>query len=250
MNHELLCQYLDWDSAFFGHRIARARVSRLCPETVLSILSWCREQAIDCLYFLAEVDDPVTIRLAEDYGFRLVDIRITLEKQLDDSSAPSIEPFSGVLRSCRPEDVPVLQEIARVSHRDTRFYSDPNFLRSRCDALYELWIARSCQGYADAVFVLEMGNQPVGYITCHRQSSGEGQIGLFGVHPEWRGQGLGKRLIHHALRWFVQEGAWRVTVVTQGRNVAAQRVYQRCGFLTRKVQLWYHRWFLQERRGE
>jgi hypothetical protein len=35
-----------------------------------------------------------------------------------------------------------------------------------------------------------------------------------------------------------------VNVVTQGRNSKAQRLYERCGFLTRSVQLWYHRWFM------
>jgi hypothetical protein len=32
-------------------------------------------------------------------------------------------------------------------------------------------------------------------------------------------------------------------VVTQGHNVAAQRVYQREGFLTKTVSLVYHQWF-------
>ena len=32
-------------------------------------------------------------------------------------------------------------------------------------------------------------------------------------------------------------------VVTQGRNIAGQRLYQRCGFLTRSVELWYHKWY-------
>jgi hypothetical protein len=34
-----------------------------------------------------------------------------------------------------------------------------------------------------------------------------------------------------------------VKTVTQGRNIPAQRTYQRCGFQTAAVQLWYHRWF-------
>jgi len=35
-------------------------------------------------------------------------------------------------------------------------------------------------------------------------------------------------------------------VVTQGRNLAAQRLYQRNGFVTASLQLWYHRWFPRE----
>jgi hypothetical protein len=34
-----------------------------------------------------------------------------------------------------------------------------------------------------------------------------------------------------------------VQVITQGRNYAAQRLYQRAGFVTRKTELWYHKWF-------
>jgi ribosomal protein S18 acetylase RimI-like enzyme len=37
-------------------------------------------------------------------------------------------------------------------------------------------------------------------------------------------------------------GVQRVSVVTQGRNVAAQKLYQSCGFTTCSVQLWYHWW--------
>jgi hypothetical protein len=33
------------------------------------------------------------------------------------------------------------------------------------------------------------------------------------------------------------------TVVTQGRNVAAQRTYQGAGYRTSRTSLWFHRWF-------
>jgi hypothetical protein len=32
--------------------------------------------------------------------------------------------------------------------------------------------------------------------------------------------------------------------VTQGKNIAAQRLYQKNGFLIRDLQLWYHKWYL------
>ena len=43
------------------------------------------------------------------------------------------------------------------------------------------------------------------------------------------------------------QGAQAVTVVTQGRNRAAQRLYQQCGFLSRDLQLWYHKWYPRSR---
>jgi RimJ/RimL family protein N-acetyltransferase len=46
-----------------------------------------------------------------------------------------------------------------------------------------------------------------------------------------------------ALQWFADQGMDSMEVVTQGRNVAAQRLYQKCGFATKEVQLWYHHWF-------
>jgi len=35
--------------------------------------------------------------------------------------------------------------------------------------------------------------------------------------------------------------------VTQGSNIAAQRLYQRSGFLPKSVQLWYHFWPREQR---
>jgi dTDP-4-amino-4,6-dideoxy-D-galactose acyltransferase len=46
-----------------------------------------------------------------------------------------------------------------------------------------------------------------------------------------------------AIIWFAKQGAEKIGVVTQGRNVSAQRFYQRCGFVTRSVGFWFHRWY-------
>jgi dTDP-4-amino-4,6-dideoxy-D-galactose acyltransferase len=241
-----LCEYLPWDSEFFGLRIGRVNANRLTPATAAAISEWCETNSIDCLYFLADSADPESVRLAEHHGFRLVDIRVTFEKQLgrevvEEKGGAAVE---GMIRPSRPEDIPALRAIAGVSHHDTRFYFDPNFPPARRDALYETWIEKSCNGYADAVLVAEFDNTAVGYITCKLlgEGGGEGQIGLVGVAPEHQGKGLGSSLVEASLRWFAEHGIERVTVVTQGRNTAAQRLYQRCGFVTQSVQLWYHLW--------
>jgi dTDP-4-amino-4,6-dideoxy-D-galactose acyltransferase len=240
------CQFLSWDTDFFGQRIARVTGHRLTLQQVQGILAWCSVHAIECLYFLADSDDPETIRVAEDHGFRMVDLRVTLECDIRDRSpelgGSRLEAALRV-RPARPADVPVLQKIAQESHWGTRFYSDPSFSTESCRALYATWVKRSCEGYADAVLVAELKDRPVGYISCHLpKADAQGHIGLFAVRREAHGRGVGQTLLDHALDWFTEHGAESVSVVTQGRNIAAQRLYQRCGFFTSCVQLWYHNW--------
>jgi GNAT superfamily N-acetyltransferase len=91
--------------------------------------------------------------------------------------------------------------------------------------------------------VAELDGVPVGYISCHLNESRACRIGLVGVSAQARGQDVGKTLVFSALDWFLTQGAQEVLVVTQGRNYAAQRLYQCCGFLTQTVQLWYHKWY-------
>lgn len=243
MEENASCQYLDWDSEFFGLRIGRIKVNRLTPETVESVMKWCHSQDIDCLYFLADTEDPNTVRLAENHQFHMLDVRIIFEKRLD--VLPEIEKETGEaeIRFSKSEDIPALKAIARASHHDSRFYYDSNFPRSLCDALYETWIEKSCQGWADGVLVADFQGQPVGYLSCHLDRDREGRIGLFAVSAEVQGKGVSENLIYRSLHWFAEQSMNDVSVVTQGRNIKAQRLYQRCGFLTRSIRLWYHRWF-------
>jgi dTDP-4-amino-4,6-dideoxy-D-galactose acyltransferase len=241
------CEMLEWDTTFFGFRIARVRGDVLTQERVQQIDTWCRQAGVRCLYFLSRADDANTTRLAEDNGFRLVDFRMTFGYRAPGAirGNKTQASYTAAVRRARPEDAHSLQGIARESYSDTRFYFDTNFPRHLCDLLYETWIERSCEGYADAVLVAELAGVPIGHISCHLDEvSRAGSIGLVGVSSQARGRGVGQTLVFSALEWFLTQGAREVLVVTQGRNCAAQRLYQRCGFLTRTVKLWYHKWYI------
>jgi dTDP-4-amino-4,6-dideoxy-D-galactose acyltransferase len=236
---EPLCTYLDWDSDFFGLRIARANRDRLDDTSCKEILAWCAGNRIDCLYFLADFDDPETTRVAETHEFLLVDMRMTFERTLGD--VPGV-PSSPVVRPAREEDLQQLRAIASKGHRDTRFYFDRHFDRTKCDLLYETWVEKSFRGFAQGMLVAEVNHKPVAYVTGHLRGT-EAQIGIVGVAQGHRGAGLGSVVVQCFLDWARREGAERATVVTQARNVGAQRLYQRNGFVTASCQLWYHRWF-------
>lgn len=242
-----VCEVLAWDTNFFGIRIARVRADALTTERLQSIEDFCQQNQVRCLYFLSTIQEPGTARLAEEYGFQWVDIRLTFEIKTPTNpvSGAAISSQNSVrIRPVKNEDVAGLVEISNNSYVDSRFYFDRNFPRERAAALYQTWIKVSCEGWANAVLIAEKDGLPAGYITCHIDPAQKtGNIGLVGVSSQAQGLGIGKALVFSALEWFTGQGIAQVTVVTQGRNVAAQRLYQRCGFITQKIQLWYHKWY-------
>ena len=236
------CRILDWDSAFFGRHIARLDPLRVDAAAVEEALGWCRQRDVDCLYFLADSNDPETITAVERAGFNSVDIRMTYERAL--TGARFERPPR--VREARDGDIAALEAIAAECHTDTRFFFDERFPRATASELYRTWIRQSCQQRDGQVLVLEddaTGTAPAGYIACEHRAGQPGQIGLVGLAAGARGRGGGSALVQGALAWFADRGVAQVLVVTQGRNVGAQRLYQKAGFLTRKVELWYHRWF-------
>jgi dTDP-4-amino-4,6-dideoxy-D-galactose acyltransferase len=237
---------LPWDSEFWGFPIARVRGHSLTPKQLAAIDAWCQERAVACLYFLASFDDPVTVRCAEDGGFRLVDARVTaaITPARFASAICAAPPAEIVVRPAIESDLDSLRAIAGKSFRTTRFYFDQHFPREKCGQFYEQWIVASCCGSADAVIVADLDGAPVGYTTCNLPTGDEpARIGLIDVAAHARRRGIGQALIGASLDWFAQRGVDHVIGVTQARNLAIQAFNDRLGFVAQSFQLWYHKWY-------
>jgi ribosomal protein S18 acetylase RimI-like enzyme len=236
-----VCELLQWDSAFLGFHVARLRRDVLDARTLAEADAWCAQHRVRCLYFAARGDDATTVELAGRGGFFLADVRLTLQRDLV-SDPPQLRGCAAV-RSAGEQDMPAIAAIARSAFVDSRFYFDWRFPRRLCAALYEKWVAGALHGPA-CVLVTDHGRQIGGFVTCHlRAEQHSGSIGLLGVAAHARGRGAGRTLSLRALEWLRQQGARTVSVVTQGRNLAAQRLYQRCGFVSRQMELYYHKWY-------
>jgi dTDP-4-amino-4,6-dideoxy-D-galactose acyltransferase len=230
---------LDWDSSHFGIRIGRVLPIRVDEKLFKEALTWADLQSIDCMYVLVDSNDAATIRLASEFGWRMVDVRVTLGTEL-----PTVAKSHPPMRPANAWDIPYLKQLAMRSHKDSRFYTDGNFRATACDELFAIWIERSVldRDFAGAVFVPELeGNKPAGYITCAIKQ-GVGDIGLIAIDPDARRTGLATRLLEEAARWFSEQGAQRVSVVTHGCNIPALRMYERYGFTIESIQLWFHWW--------
>lgn len=232
-------EWLEWDSQFFGHRISRIHGQTLTEDRERLIRRQAQAEGVECLYLLASASDATTVAVAEAAGYRLTDIRMAYERLLPPGEP--VSPTPRTVRLARSDDRAALGAIAARSHREARFYFDPRLARSRCDDFYRTWIERSLDGWADVVFVVESDGVPAGYVSCHLVE-GAVNIGLLAVDEHARGDGLGRALVSAVVQHAHSVGASVASVVTQGRNVASQRLYQQAGFVVRTVHLWFHFW--------
>ena len=238
-----LLTHLPWDSSHFGFRIARAIPRQLDLNTCNELEASCVELKIECLYFLVDAAEQNTIAIIQSRRFDFVDIRLTLATRIAD--IPKVVPSGDVLfRLGNESDLEPLLPVARTSYLHSRFYVDPRFGSDKASLMYQVWLKNSLTtDFASAVVIAEMGGEPVGY-ACHLQNSdGEANIGLVGLAESARGVGCASGMLRFLGDWLCQQGFDRVNVVTQGRNIAAQRLYQRSGFVTRSVEMWFHKWF-------
>jgi ribosomal protein S18 acetylase RimI-like enzyme len=93
-------------------------------------------------------------------------------------------------------------------------------------------IGEDAAANAAGIFVAEAESRVVGYITTLvDRESGKGRIPNLAVAAEFRGQGLGRQLIEHALDYFRREGLAYAMIETMAQNEAGQRLYPACGFV-------------------
>ncbi len=247
------CSLLEWDSELFGRRIARFEGACYTRADADATRRFCAEHGIDCVYLLLDAADAASIAAAQACGADFVDVRMTLEGALEIVTEPEPQPrgpeVACEIRLATERDLPALRRLAATGHRRTRFYADSRFAADRVDRLYQTWIEKSCGGYADAVFVIDVARAAAGYVTCHLDDGVTGRIGLIAVRQDLRGQGVGAQLLRAARGRFLGAGCRSWTVATQGSNVAALRLYQTYGFHVAAVQVWFHLWPAEAERG-
>lgn len=244
MSETPICDYLRWDSEFFGKRIARFRGGSLTAESGRALEAYCKMESIDCVYLLADSPDMKTVRVAESQGFSLMDVRMTFSHDL--SAARLTKSKASVpIRPGDENDYAQLRGIAGAVFEGTRFFMDEK-LCAKAPELYRIWVEKSLQGDAEVlVSESDLGGGGIsGFITCDIDGEAQtGTIGLVGVDSAHRGKGIGRLLVEAVLTRAAAQGLQFVQVVTQGRNLPAQALYQRTGFVSSSVQLWFHKWY-------
>jgi ribosomal protein S18 acetylase RimI-like enzyme len=245
MSHPVLLRRLEWDSEFFGIRIAKTLSTRLQPREVNTVLGQCEQAEIKCLYCELEPEELDTVAYVQACGFTFVEFRMVLRHDLH-QSLPERSEYTGslaVLDDCpREEDMADLVAIADAISPMSRFAVDRRFGRDASRRLYARWLQNCLEDATVKMIVARVDGRAAGFVTL--KPEGEAMwLTLLGVAPSAQGGGIGAQLTQAAVRASAACGAAKLLVVTQGRNARAVRTYERCGFTLGAGTYYFHKWW-------
>lgn len=231
-------QLLTWDTKFFEIQTGRIIPTSLQENHLASILTEMRQKGFQLVYWASDHQYAYDF---QPYSGILADKKTTFEINLqninlDSMPLPKTEPYSGSLPFSQ------LEKLAVQSGFFSRFARDDSFPHEKFTALYKTWIRKSVSGeMANEVLVIRKNNHIAGMITLSNKN-GVGNIGLISVDEKFRGRKFGQQLVCDGQRWFIQNGCHTAHVVTQGDNLPACRLYEKCGYQKIKIEFYYHFW--------
>src|SRR3972149_2013619 len=120
-----------------------------------------------------------------------------------------------IIRKMTADDIPAVVELDKMSfslpwpERSFRFELTDN-PASRC------WVA-------------EVDGRVVGMIVVWLLVE-EAHVATLATHPDLRRQGIAKKLLAHALRYLIDEGAQTSFLEVRASNIAAQEMYREFGY--------------------
>lgn len=233
---------LEWDSNFWGFPVAYLSSRYLTESVVNRIKRVVKRDNIRLVEYPCNCHDSRSVKIAEKNGFHFTDIRMTFEKKLENKNERTTDQ-SIIFGKAKKEDIEILKQISSNLYKDSRYFFDENFDRKKVNEFYMGWVEKAVLGqFDDECWCFYDKGIPLGFCTIKYHIENLASIGLFGMAKNYQGRGLASLLLNMVFNYLVDSGRKKLLVVTQGRNYAAQRLYQKSGFVTKSTELWYHKW--------
>jgi dTDP-4-amino-4,6-dideoxy-D-galactose acyltransferase len=229
-----LIEALAWDTEFFGFPIGRVAAD---SHDLRAAAVEADSSGYRCTYLLVEAAEGARLVAAQHAGFVVVGTRAELAAELSDTPIAA-DDNADTRVADRASDETWMRALARSRFGLSRFGVDPRFGPDSAARLFEAWVDRGWDGPERHVIALDDAG---GFVICALDSeTREGVIDLIATAPDVKGGGAA--LVASSHRWFHDERVRTASVVTQGDNIAALRLYERAGYRMRSHAYWLHRW--------
>lgn len=224
---------LNWDSDFFGIRIAKATVTSKDDISALARMERKLRGVYDLIYVFSDIDEEIPFN-----GSFLVDKKavfsMSVTQHWDTDSA--IEKWESERVS---EE---LVSLALTSGEYSRFRIDSLLPVGSFERLYTRWIEQSVnKSIATEVFCYMLDNTPRGLLTLNRADD-HSTIGLVAVDMDYQNKGIGTALVRYAISFVYEHNGKGLSVTTQLDNMPACLLYSKCGFTLESITKIWHWW--------
>jgi ribosomal protein S18 acetylase RimI-like enzyme len=236
-------RYCEWDSDFFGYRVAEMNAREASSHDVKEGLERLALEQTKLVYWRVAPDDEASNKAAEANGGFFAGTQVTYE-QPNRSEPGEFRP--GVSKFMGLEPNTQLYSLAVQSGLYSRYNNDKRISRQHFRELYEIWIRKCVTGeMGDGALVALRDNKPVGVVAMQlkrNENSLVSSISLIAVDEDYRGRGVGADLVASALTFGANAGCKHHSVVTYGENAAACGLLERFGYTPEVKQRFYHFW--------
>jgi len=229
---------LKWDSDFFGYDVAQIVLDNSGIDLLGSLINEVRSKGIRLTYLFVPSADIDINQKVVDSGAICVDQKVVFSKipQAHKEIHNTIIEF----RKNSPDDK--LVKLALQAGKYSRFRLDKNFKNNEYERLYTQWLLNSvAKKIAFEVLVAVSEKEIVGLTTLGEKGN-YADIGLVSVEESFSGRGIGTDLIHTADNIAFRLKYNQIKVVTQGENLNACKLYEKCNFKLESMTNVYHLW--------
>ena len=197
------------------------------------------ELGTSVLHVQASSNSDAARHLLESSGFRLVRTYSLMRWEGEDVSKPDPPPGFRLRAFRGNRDEEALTRLQNAS-----FAANWGFCPNTIDETEARLRLKTCD--PNGVIFATHGDRMAGYNWTFKAvgpGSSIGWIGMTGVHPEYRGYGLGKVVALAGMEFLTARGVRLIELEVDEQNDAAKNIYLSIGFVTAQERPWYERAF-------
>ena len=190
---------------------------------------------VSVLHVQAASDGPAAQHLLQTSGFRLVRAYLLMRWQGEEVARPELPPGFGLRTFMDGQDEGTLTRIQNAAFAGTWGFC-PNTVEEIEARL------RFKTSDPDGVLFVTHGDSVAGYnwtFRAARPTGSTGWISMTGVHPDYRGHGLGKAVVLAGMEALTAQGVRTIELEVDEQNTAAEDIYLSVGFRKIRQGLWY-----------
>lgn len=223
---------LEWETDFFSIPCAEYDCQEPFMDDECTSYEWVQAKC--------KISDRKIIYDLEENGFHFEDLRLTYHKQIAQNPDMGMEEVQYRFRLAGDEDLPALKQLAQTSLPEYSRFTTVVGLE-KTGEFYVKWTENALLGtFDDGCFILEKEREMIGFVTYKKTSEHAALVGLISIAERFRNSGSASVMMRMLENRLSDDRYSDLHVVTEGKNIPAQRFYIKNGFNITDIECWYY----------